>query len=108
MRTALTHYGLAGVVFQFFLLTFVASEVAYVITASSWPPARWFQLKVRHQYGTADQSAMSDFWSCPYCAGGFLTILVFAWAGYLLSVPLLYLQMVAAMRIVGLVGSRFD
>ena len=94
------------IVFQFFLLTFTAYQATYVVTTASWPPARWFRIQVRKQYGSADDSAMTDFWTCPNCCGFFITLAVFAWAGYLLNVPLVWLQAVAAARLVGLVGSR--
>jgi hypothetical protein len=108
MKDVFTQYGIAGIVFQFALLTLAAYQLSYVVTTSSWPPVRWFHIKLRDTYGTADKSAMSDFWTCPNCVSFWLTVAVFSWAGYLLNVPLVVLQAVAAARIVGTVGSRLD
>jgi hypothetical protein len=100
----------AFTIFQFFLLTFSAYVLQYVVTMSDWPPARWFRRELIAHYG--QPSSMVDFWTCPRCFGMVFTIAFFSVLGqpngtsYVLSIPLIWLQALAAAAIVGLVGSR--
>jgi hypothetical protein len=100
------HYGLGWVMFQWFLLTLFAYRAQRIVTTDSWPPTHWFHVKLRDRFGTADQSAVSDFFTCGWCFGFFSTLAVFSLATLWLNVPLPVLQAIAATTVVGQLAQR--
>jgi hypothetical protein len=94
--------GLWFQVAQFALLSLVAYRLQRIVTADSWPPTKWFREKLETTYG--EESHTYTLFTCPWCYGFWVTVAVFSWACYLVSVRWPVAQTIAASVVVGKLG----
>lgn len=90
-------------VFRFLLLTLAAYRLTRLLTADDLPPSKAFRDWVRHR--TGHDSAWSTLVHCEWCSGVWGVAGVFLVDRYWWTPPIWLLAMVAAMTLVGILGS---
>lgn len=93
--------------FHFLLLVGAAFRLQRFVTSDSWPPTRWFRIKLRQRFGEPEDSAITDFFHCPWCFGAWLTFALFAIDWYH-PIPTVILGALTASALVGLISNVAD
>lgn len=112
----------AWIAFQWLLLSLVAWRITKfinddallddirdpIVDASN--ERRWRKREAQGKKNARDakMGKLATLITCPYCMGTWITIAVFAVADQLLDLPLVTLQVVASMAVVGMLGSTFE
>lgn len=91
-------------VFQFSLITLACCRITHFVTTDTFPPIKRF----REWVAGSDQWWGGELISCNWCAGTYITLIVYAICSYffLLSFPLITLQIISTMYIIGWIGDN--
>lgn len=92
--------------FLFLLISLASYRLWRIPGRDTWPPAEAFRGWLERR--TGKDSAWTDFVTCPFCAGFWITGMVVLVVAQVASVPLPVLQWFAAAAVVGLIGKRLD
>lgn len=90
-------------IWTFVILTLAAFRIQRLVTADKFPPSQLLRRKVTEQFG--EESSWAEWVTCPWCLGGILTIGVFLEHRFLGLVPMWAYTILAAMSLVGYLGS---
>jgi len=85
------------VIFRFVLQTLACYRVVRLITRDSWPPVAALRRRAGEGY-------WGEFFSCSWCCGSIITLIVFAVLPLSTNLTLAVLAAVAAAAVVGLIG----
>lgn len=87
--------------FRFIVLALVCYRITRLVTADHWPPAVVVRDKVEAFLGK-----WGELVTCAWCAGTYITAVVFAFDHYV-RIPSVFYLAIAAMTVVGLI-SNYD
>lgn len=101
----LAHYGVTGIIFQWFLLTATFFRVTRFITDDEFPPMAFIRKHIQKFFG---ETAWTDLILCGWCVSIYVCSLAYLLVSSMFSIPLPVFQAIASMGLIGLASNYAD
>lgn len=92
--------------FLLVLMTGAAYRIQRLSTSDTWPVSLWFRTRIQARYG--EKSAVTEFFSCPWCLGSWTSFATVAVVDWLIGLRWPVLQAAAVATFVGLLARNLD
>lgn len=93
----------------YFWMALASFRLTRLVTTDVWPPIVWLRshlidFTTRRTKRTGPSSHWPELFTCPWCAGAYLTAIVFGLTWLFVTIPLPLLQYSSLLAIVGYLG----
>lgn len=100
----LAHYGIAGIAFQWAILTLALFRITRFVTTDTFPPMAAIRNRIVKTLG----KDWGELIICNWCVGFYLCTLAYLLLAQMFPIPLPVVQAFASMGVIGFVGNYDD